>query len=592
VIVASAITLLTASGLEIYAFLTRPAPRPFQNFVVTQVTNSGKVKSAAISPDGKSVAFVQSDKGMQSVWLRNLPSGSDTQIIAPSTADYECLRFLPDGNYLYFIIGRNANWDGYNLFRSPVFGGNPQFVLGHMNTETCYAFSPDGRRIVAGRLNYPEACRYQILTISSEGGSETILQTGSTSKQPWDLAWHPNRDEIYFSFYSREEGIYAIDVFDLSAGRSHRFLTFSDKYVGPLYWLPDGQNMFVSYSGQIGFIRSTGREVEPITRDVTGFLGKPSISAQGKTIATLQGRGPMMLSVLSRTGPEFTHPQTILSQPGSDRSCCPPSILSISPFVIGGKLAWDPDGDLLWNSGTRILKVRPGATNEPQPLADIGVEVRSLKSCGTNYLVVGGAYPGKTNFRNIWRMNTDGSNPVKLTDGKVDVYPVCSPDLKWVYYLEAISQRIFRVPMDGSGKPEVLFDVPAGHYFAGGLTISSAGKMLAAPVTQPSTGVNIALYEIGPYRPPRIFDAGIYSPHDTFLESTHDGNSVAYIKRHEGVDNLWVNRLDGSPARPITDFNADEIYGFSFSVDGKKLAVLRGHTESDVVLLQETNPGR
>jgi DNA-binding winged helix-turn-helix (wHTH) protein len=79
VIVVSAITLLIASGLEIYDFLRRPAPRPFQNFVITQVTNSGKVKSAAISPDGKYVAFVQNDNGMQSLWLRNLPTGSDAQ---------------------------------------------------------------------------------------------------------------------------------------------------------------------------------------------------------------------------------------------------------------------------------------------------------------------------------------------------------------------------------------------------------------------------------------------------------------------------------------------------------------------------------
>jgi Tol biopolymer transport system component len=74
------------------------------------------------------------------------------------------------------------------------------------------------------------------------------------------------------------------------------------------------------------------------------------------------------------------------------------------------------------------------------------------------------------------------------------------------------------------------------------------------------------------------------------LRSTHDGNSIAYIRQENGVGNLWVNRLDGSAAYPITDFKSEQIWAFSFSPDGKRLAILRGHNASDVVLLQETKP--
>jgi hypothetical protein len=102
--------------------------------------------------------------------------------------------------------------------------------------------------------------------------------------------------------------------------------------------------------------------------------------------------------------------------------------------------------------------------------------------------------------------------------------------------------------------------------------------------------VNIALFELGSSSPPRILDAGIYWPGESDLQSTHDGNSVAYIRRQNGVDNLWANPLDGSAAYPITDFKSDQIWGFSFSPDGEKLAIVRGHIESDVVLLHETKP--
>jgi Tol biopolymer transport system component len=181
---------------------------------------------------------------------------------------------------------------------------------------------------------------------------------------------------------------------------------------------------------------------------------------------------------------------------------------------------------------------------------------------------------------------------LKLTNGKFDFYPVCSPDLKWVYYLEGISSTLSRVPLDGLGKAERIFDVPPNYYFAGGLTISPDGKTLvAAPIHKTPTMVtDIALFELGSHGPPRVITADIYSGDFADLQSTHDGNSVAYVKRQDGVDNLWVNRLDGSAAYPITDFKSDQIWGFSFSLDGKNLAVLRGHWESDVVFLQETKP--
>ena len=87
--------------------------------------------------------------------------------------------------------------------------------------------------------------------------------------------------------------------------------------------------------------------------------------------------------------------------------------------------------------------------------------------------------------------------------------------------------------------------------------------------------------------PPRIVAANI-SGASIHLQPTQEGNSVAYVRHLDGADNLWVNRLDGSAPYRITDFSSDQIGAFSFSPDGKRLAILRSHRESDVVLLQET----
>jgi hypothetical protein len=74
------------------------------------------------------------------------------------------------------------------------------------------------------------------------------------------------------------------------------------------------------------------------------------------------------------------------------------------------------------------------------------------------------------------------------------------------------------------------------------------------------------------------------------LRFTSDGKSVAYVSRENGADNVWVQPLDGSSGFPITDFKSERIWSFSLSPDGKSLAVLRGHYDSDVVVLQESKP--
>jgi eukaryotic-like serine/threonine-protein kinase len=62
-----------------------------------------------------------------------------------------------------------------------------------------------------------------------------------------------------------------------------------------------------------------------------------------------------------------------------------------------------------------------------------------------------------------------------------------------------------------------------------------------------------------------------------------------YPIRESGVDNLWLQPLDGSRGRQITNFESDGIQNFRFSPDGKTLGVFREHTESDVVLLHDTS---
>ena len=99
-----AILLVAAAGYGVYALFFHTRPVPFQNFSVDKVTETGKAKLVAISPDGKYILNVVEDKGQQSLWLRNVPTNSNTQVMPPEAVQYLGVRFSPDGNYLYFCL--------------------------------------------------------------------------------------------------------------------------------------------------------------------------------------------------------------------------------------------------------------------------------------------------------------------------------------------------------------------------------------------------------------------------------------------------------------------------------------------------------
>ena len=79
-----AAVLVAAAAYGVYALLNRMRPIPFENISITKVTETGKAALVAISPDGKYILNVVRDAGQESLWLRNLPTNSDTQVIPPA----------------------------------------------------------------------------------------------------------------------------------------------------------------------------------------------------------------------------------------------------------------------------------------------------------------------------------------------------------------------------------------------------------------------------------------------------------------------------------------------------------------------------
>jgi Tol biopolymer transport system component len=571
--------VLGAAGFGVYSLLHRPVPAPFQRFTVTRVTDSGKVAGAAISPDGKYVLSVTDDSGQQSLWLRNVATGSATQVIPPSDTDYLGLAFSPDGNYIYFSKAENVSHTYYNLYRAPVLGGTPQVVVQNISSQSL-AFSSDGQRIAYIRDHEPEVNQYRILTASFNGGNETVLLTEPRVNPPLYLAWSPKGDEIFCSRLGGNGEPAAIDVLDVHTGKLRRMAIFPDDFLAEIQWSQDDHVLFVMHGqtgasgirSQIGYVRESGGEIEPVTRDSNRYATL-TVSADGKTLATIVDRSEATVFVLEDVGHGFGQSRPVLSQ--------------ANEFDDWSTLRWSADGNLLLNNFGRLLKVGLDGKNQTELLSDPNGRMYTASSCGTHYIVLAWQPHGRSNPRTIWRINADGSGPVQLTDGKQDWWPVCSPDQKWVYYADYRDSRIHRVLLDGAGKPEAVLDLPAGYPIAAALSFSPDGKILAAALMdQQLRATKIALFDLGSSSPPRMLDASRPSS----LQFTHDGKSVVYATRENGVDNIWMQPVDGSAGRQVTDFKSGQIWSVDLSPDGKSLAVLHGQYVADVVLLQETKP--
>jgi eukaryotic-like serine/threonine-protein kinase len=577
-----ALLIVSAAGFGVYSMLRgKAAAVPFQNFTITQVTTSGKVRDAAISPDGKYVLSVVEDRGLRSLWLRNIPTGSDTQVLPPESALYQNPAFSPDGNYVYYSKAADAAGNSFNLYRIPVLGGD-SVLLAH-DVDVGPVFSPEGQRMAYPRANDPVLGKFLILTAKMDGSDEKTAYAGPTPFPAW-LGWSPDGKLIAYILAAGQDAQGVVRTIDLASGKDQPLATLTDKFATSLAWMPDGRGLMIVYTdrstgfrrAQIGFVSFPDGQFHALTNDTNGYQTL-SISADGKSIAAMQRQGSESVVLLPGSG--HGNPTTVPGIPTNENV---------------RQVLWDKDGNLLVVTGHSILRTSPDGSHQTTILTDPNARILSAEACenGGPILLSWYARDGG-NQTDIWRVDADGSHPKQLTHGNDDELPGCSPDGKWLYYADNTKNyEIFREPIEG-GTPELIKASRMKNGFVGAAgNLSPDGKLLAAIVTQidPTTEVDLhalALIDVAANTETsiRIFPS---QPTITFpVEFTPDGKSVAYRVIDKGTDNVWMQPVDGSKGHPVTEFTTDHIRFFSWSPDSKALAVVRGHLISDVVLLRE-----
>src|SRR3989475_626737 len=145
VVVALLALVLAVVGYGIYKWTAKQSKPAFQSAKFTRLTTSGKASDAAISPDGKWVAHVKSDAGQQSLWLRQVATTSDTQIVPPSWQNYYGITFSKDGDYLYYVLGEPSHPATRALYQVSALGGASRKLI--ENGASPVTLSPDGMRL-------------------------------------------------------------------------------------------------------------------------------------------------------------------------------------------------------------------------------------------------------------------------------------------------------------------------------------------------------------------------------------------------------------------------------------------------------------
>ena len=110
--------------------------------------------------------------------------------------------------------------------------------------------------------------------------------------------------------------------------------------------------------------------------------------------------------------------------------------------------------------------------NRKQLTANHATNVSPVVSPDGRYIVFVSWQNGR---RNLWRMNLDGSNPVRLTSGLADSFPAVSPDSRWVIYTAPYGAKptLWKVSIDGGTPVQVTDNVATIG------TVSPDGRFIA-----------------------------------------------------------------------------------------------------------------
>ena len=216
-----------------------PAP------VLTQLTaqvSENRVTAAAISPDGKSLAYAELGGPIA---LRRMSDGFTGHVMTPTGLSVVRIAWFADGSRL--LVSGSVGDQPSGVWVIPIHGGSPRLVM----TESQDAVpSPDGTRIAFTSL---DSSAIWVVGAGGEGGREVRVGGSETSFS--SLIWSPDSNRIAYQRQdsmprvdqngARLEKNYAYSFESVDVGTRRVVASTKDIVMTSACGLPDGRVLFL-----------------------------------------------------------------------------------------------------------------------------------------------------------------------------------------------------------------------------------------------------------------------------------------------------------------------------------------------------------
>jgi serine/threonine protein kinase/Tol biopolymer transport system component/tetratricopeptide (TPR) repeat protein len=548
---------------------------PFQTTQITKLTTNGITDGAAISPDGRYVAYSTYESGKMALWLRQVASAARARIAGPFDANIGNIIFSPDDAYVHFTLHRKNEPARISVYRVPTLGGPEQREM--ETVASAISMSADCTRLAILRLDQPDGSDQLVSARLDGSGEQSIAVRHHPERFAWGStpAWSPDARRVAIAVDATDRNGFAIKLQVINLDDVSRTEIPEPRWqsLSRIEWLRNQRGLVVigqehdSSFQQIWYVPYPRGTPKRITNDLNDYA-TVSTTADSRELVTVQAETLTNVYVLQNASSDV--PKQITPGGGRyfDLSWAPDGHLVYASDASGSADLWTMDAD---GSGQRQLTDGAGRNYSPAVSPD-----------GKSIVF----HSNRTGNWNIWRMDPDGANARPLTADTHDSnWPQFTSDGRWVVYHHTGADALWD-----------LWKVPVG----GGTPVQLTSKLTTHPAISPRDGRIACWYSDNAANPKwaiavlppdggtpeKMFVMPSTVIPDTTLRWTPDGAAITYLDFRGGAANLWVQPVNGSPAHAVTHFTGGILYSFEWSREGK-LAYSHGTRTTDAVLMRD-----
>ncbi|HUO84101.1 MAG TPA: protein kinase, partial [Thermoanaerobaculia bacterium] len=531
---------------------------------VRKLTSSGKITSAAISPDGKFLSYVISDRGEQSLWLRQLQSAHSIELVPPARVGYWGNVFTPDGSEILYGIKSEKDPKGA-FYLISTLGGTPRRIIEDLDTVP--DFSPDGRRLTWIRDDFPGPEESALVVANFDGSDLRILakrQRPETFSQIFfsGPSWSPDGKRIIAAVAhpTRERGSRFIEV-DVESGTER---VFSDgwRFAAQAAWLPDGSGLLAIAQGaqqtnaQVWHLPYPEGEPRPITNDFSDYR-IVSLTADGATLVTIP----------------YDNWSDVWRKPlfGSERAV---KLTDGRNDGIRG-VAVSRDGRIAYSSvegGTEEIWMRDGESKTRLTFDQMEARYPVFSPDGTGIAYVSITAAGA----NLKLIGSDGTDARLLAEGVLIDAPAFTPDGRELLFAQPGS--LMRISLE-SGKTSLL----AGYDSVRPVMSHDGTSIACFCRAKPEEPWSLCILAAAGGAPVKKQSLAAFTSYSVLRWSEDDAVLYTNLAPSDRA-NLWEIPLDGSPWKRITDFDERILFYFDLGPEGD-FVYARGELTRDAVMI-------